>query len=519
MSTNGVTEEALQSVSTPDRVESRLGTLEFDDGAPTDATAALVYDNLDFQNGVQAFLGSIPGVSITALRQGFLAAGVEDNAFTLFSELMDSASLFLTANCDTVYFWGFIDLSDGPMVLDVPALGPPSGILGVIDDMWFRWVTDIGLPGPDRSEGGKYLLVGPGYDGPLPDSGFHVSHSRTTRVTLIGRAFMIDNDPAPAVEVIRNGFRVSPYVPGAEGTAVASYLAGDAPLGAAKEVPETRFVEMSGVSFNTLFPGDFGFWEVINELVQQEPPEAGDPELLGLLAAIGIVHGKPFEPDERMRKILEEAAVVGNATARTITFAARPEEGFEYYPGSQWQSALFVGGYQFMDPPPKITADGAVPVGPSDGARKLDSRTNFFYMATGNTPAMCMRLTGIGSQYIYAMRDSEGAFLDGGRSYKLTLPADIPQSRFWSLIIHDRQTRSMLQTDQHLPRLGSQSGTVETNPDGTTDLYFGPTAPDGKESNWLQTVPGKGWWPILRLYNPEQAFFDKTWQPSEIEPI
>jgi hypothetical protein len=179
--------EALQSVSTPDRVDSRLGPLEFDDGAPTDATAALVYDNLDFQNGVQAFLGAIPGVSINAVRQGFLAAGIEDNSFTLFSELMDSASLFLTANCDTV------------------------------DDMWFKWVTDIGLPGPDRGAGGRYLIVGPGYDGPLPDSGFHVFHARTTRVTLIGRAFMIDNDPTAPVEVIREGFRVSPYVPGAEG--------------------------------------------------------------------------------------------------------------------------------------------------------------------------------------------------------------------------------------------------------------------------------------------------------------
>jgi hypothetical protein len=515
---NGVTADTLASVSTPDRVESRLGTLEFDDGAPTDATAVLVYDNLDFQNGVQAFLGPIPGVSLVALRRGFQSVGVEDNSFTLFSELMDSASLFLTGNCDTVYFWGFVDLSDGPMVIDVPAIGAPSGILGTIDDMWFRWVTDIGLPGPDRSAGGRYLIVGPGYDGPVPDSGFHVSHARTTRVTVIGRAFMVDNDPTAPVEVIRSGFRVSPYVPGAQGTAVASFLAGDAPLGAGKEAPKTNFVESSGLSFNTLFPGDFGFWEVINELVQQEPPEAGDPELLGLLAPVGIVHGKPFEPDERMRKILEEAAVVGNATARTVTFAARPEEGFAFYPGSQWQSALFVGGYQFMDPPPMITADGAVPVGPSDGARKLDSRTNFFYMATGTTPAMCMRLTGIGSQYIYAMRDSEGAFLDGGRSYKLTLPADIPQSRFWSVILYDRQTRSMLQTDQHLPRLGSQSGTVETNPDGTTDLHFGPTAPDGKANNWLQTVPGKGWWTILRLYNPEQAFFDKTWRPSEIEP-
>ena len=139
-------------------------------------------------------------------------------------------------------------------------------------------------------------------------------------------------------------------------------------------------------------------------------------------------------------------------------------------------------------------------------------------MATGITPAMCMRLTGIGSQYIYAMRDSEGEYLDGARNYRLTLPPDIPESRFWSVILYDNQTRSMLQTDQHLPRLGSQSGTVETNADGSTDIYFGPTAPEGKEDNWLQTVPGKGWWTILRLYNPLQPFFDKTWRPSEIEP-
>ncbi len=514
----GVSAEVLRSISTPDRVESRLGMLEFKDGAPSEATAALLYDHLDFVHGVQAFLGALRGASLASVRRGHLSVGVEDNSLLLFSELMDSTSLFLTANCDTVYFWGFVDLSDGPMVIEVPALGAPSGILGTIDDMWFNWVTDVGLPGPDRSEGGRYLMVGPGYDGPLPDSGYHVFHARTKRVTLIGRAFMVDNDPKVPVEAIRNGVRVYRYVPGAYGTAVGSFLAGQAPLGAAAPVPETRFVEASGMAINTLFPNDFGFWEVVNELVQQEPPEAADPELLGLLASIGIVHGKPFEPDDRMRRILEEAVVVGNATARTVTFAARPEEGFAFYPNSQWQSALFVGGYQFLDPPPEITLDGPV-AAPSDGARKLNSATNFFYMATGITPAMCMRLTGIGSQYIFAMRDSEGNYFDGARNYRLTLPPDIPESRFWSLLMYDNQTRSMLQTDQHLPRLGSQSGTVEANPDGSIDIYFGPTAPEGKANNWLQTVPGKGWWTILRLYNPLQPFFDKTWQPSEIQPI
>jgi hypothetical protein len=513
------TADMLASITTPDTVETRLGTLEFNDGAPSEETAALLYDNLDFLNGVQAFLGGIPGASLVALRRGFQSVGVEDNSFTLFSELMDSSSLFLTANSDTIYFWGFVDLSDGPMVIDVPALGAPSGLLGTIDDMWFRWVTDLGLPGPDRGAGGRYLIAGPGYDGPLPDSGFHVFHARTTRVTVLGRAFLIDNDPTVPVETVRSGLRVSPYVPGAEGTAVASYLDGHAPIGAAKPVPKTHFVESSGLEFNTIFAGDYGFWETIDELVQQEPPAAGDPELLGLLAAVGIVHGKPFEPNERMRKILEDAAAVGNATARTVTFAARPEEGFTFYPGSQWQSALFVGGYQFMDPPPLITADGPVAAGPSDGARKLGSRTNFFYMATGVTPAMCMRLTGIGSQYIYAMRDGDGNYLDGGRNYRLTLPADIPESRFWSVMLYDRQTRSMLKTDQPHPSLGSQSGMVETNQDGTTEIYFGPAAPEGKETNWLQTMPNKGWWTVLRLYNPLQPFFDKTWRPSEIEAV
>jgi hypothetical protein len=516
---DGVSAETLRSISTPDRVESRLGTLEFHDGAPSKATAERLYDHLDFVHGVEAFINAFPGASVAAIRQGFLDIGVQDNSVLLFSELMDSASLFLTANCDTVYFLSFVDLTGGPMVIDVPPLGPPSGILGTIDDLWFRWVTDFGLSGPDRGQGGRYLIAGPGYDGPLPDSGFHVSRARTTRVCVLGRAFMVDNDPRVPAEAIRSGFRISPYQPGAQGTAVATFLAGAAPLAAASAVPETRFTEGSGVAFNTIPPNDFSFWEAINALVQQEPAGAGDPETMGLLAAVGIVKGKPFKPGERMRKILHDAVVVGNATARTLTFAARPEEGFAYYPGSAWFNPLFTGGYQFLDPPPQITADGAVP-SPSDGARKLNSRIAFLYPATGITPAMCMRLTGIGSQYLLAMGDSGGEFLDGGRSYRLTLPPGIPESRFWSVMLYDNQTRSMLQTGQPRPDVGSQSGTVQANPDGSTDIYLGPTLPDGvPEANWLQTIPGKGFFAILRLYNPLQPFFDKTWRPSEIEPI
>jgi hypothetical protein len=327
---------------------------------------------------------------------------------------------------------------------------------------------------------------------------------------------MVDNDPDPAVEAIKAGFKIYPYTPGATGTAVASFLAGRAPLAAQAAPVETTFIDAVQLAFNTIPPNDFAYWETIDELVQQEPVGAGEPEILGQLAAVGIRKGQPFAPDERMRAILEDAVAVGNATARTLTFAPRDSEDFAYYPGSAWFNMLFVGGYDFMSPPPTISAEG-VQQTPSDGARKLNSRIAFFYPATGITPAMCMRLTGIGSQYLIAARDANGEFLDGAQSYRLSLPAGIPESRFWSIMVYDRQTRSMLQTEQPMPRIGSQSGTVEQNADGSTDVYFGPQAPADKESNWIQTAPGKGWFGILRLYSPLQPFFDKSWRPSEIE--
>lgn len=503
-------------MSAPEKVETRLGTLDFTDGAPSPETAAKIYDQLDFSRGVEAFMGSYRAASIAAVHKGFLDIGVEDNDVLIFSELMDSRSLFLTANSDTIYFLSFVDLSDGPMVIDVPRLSAPSAILGTIDDAWFNWVTDFGAPGPDRGAGGKYLVAGAGYTGPLPDGGFHVSHARTNRICVLGRAFMVDNDPSGPVAEIKESFRIYPYTPGGEGTAIAGFLAGKAPLAAIPEVPETRFVEGTGTEFNTIPPDDYSYWEALDGVIQAEPAGAGDPEILGQLAAVGIVKGKPFAPDERMRAILEEAVAVGVATARTLFFAPREQEGFAYYEGSSWFNMLFVGGYEFLDPPPQITATGVVAV-ESDGARKLNSRIAFFYPATGITPAMCMHLTGIGSQYLMTARDSVGEYLDGSKTYRLNLPAGIPFERFWSVMIYDNQTRSMLQTSQAMPRLGSQPGTVAESEDGSIDLYFGPECPAGFESNWLQTVPGKGWFPVLRLYSPKAAFFDKSWRPSEIE--
>ena len=216
------------------------------------------------------------------------------------------------------------------------------------------------------------------------------------------------------------------------------------------------FVEGSGKAFNTVPPSDFGFFELMNEVVQEEPAGSTDAELMGQLAAIGIVKGEPFEPDERMRRVLEDAAAVGNATSRALFFDSRASEGFAYYDDSAWFNMLWVGGYTFETPPPLVTKEGIKPF-PATGVRKLHSRTSFLYAATGVTPAMCMRLTGIGSQYLMAIKDADGNLLDGAKTYRVTLPPDIPAARFWSFTLYDNETRSMLETPQRFPRAGSQS--------------------------------------------------------------
>ena len=491
-------------------------TLAFVDGVPTGETAERVYDHLDFMHGLNVYLDGFAGASTYAIRKGFHDAGVEDNSILIFSELMGSESVFLTANADTVYYLGVVDLTSGPMVVETP----PQA-LGVFDDMWWGWIIDFGLPGPDRGEGGRFLLVPPGYDGPLPDSGFHVGHSRTSRALLLGRSFLTDDDPAPTVETIKRTLKLYPYAPGSAGTSVATLLEGGAPPAAPAEVPETVFVEGSGKAFNTVPPSDFGFFELMNEVVQDEPADSTGAELMGQLAAIGIVKGEPFDPDPRMRRTLEDAAAVGNATSRALFLDYRDSEGFAYYgEDSAWFNMLWVGGYTFETPPPLVTKEGIEPF-PATGARKLHSRTSFLYAATGVTPAMCMRLTGIGSQYLMAATDADGNHLDGAKTYRVTLPPDIPAARFWSITLYDNETRSMLETPQRFPRAGSQSyptPAAVANDDGSTTVTFGPERPsDSPEGNWIQTTEGKGWFPILRLYSPLEPFFDKSWRPSEIE--
>jgi hypothetical protein len=508
--------EVPKEITTPDKVETRIGTLEFKDGMPSKETIEKVYDNLDFTHAFEAFVNTFQGVSIAALHKGFRSVGAKDNEVLIFSDLMDSKSLFLTANADTIYTLGVLDLTKGPMVLEV---GPK--MLGAIDDQWFRWVIDLGAPGPDRGEGGKYLILPPGYDGPVPEGGVFVARARTNFVIWFARAFMENNDPKPTVEQIKKTLKIYPYEAGGYGTSVAEFLSGKARLGKITPPPPTVFHEGTGKVMNTIPPNDFSYYEMLNEVVQQEPATSLDAELMGPVAAIGIIKVKPFEPDARMKKILTEAVALANATSRTIFMSPRAADWY-YYPGSGWVNQLFVSGYEFETPIPEITPDGAKPF-PATGYRLLDSRTGFFYGVTGITPGMAMRVPGIGSQYLWTLVDANKQPFDGGKTYKVTLPKDIPYANFWSFIAYDNQTRSMLDTPQRYPRAGSQSypsPAAEAAADGSTTVYFSPTQPDGVgRGNWIQTLPGKGFIPCLRLYGPLEPFFTKKWRPSEVELV
>ena len=465
------------SILTPDKVETELlGPLEFTDGMPTKATVEKTFDFLDVSRGAEAFLSGMPATSLYAAMEGFQKAGMEPGTLGLTEELMDAKSLFLTPNTTTVYGIVEIDVKNGPIVMVIP-----PGVLGPMQDAMFRYLSDVGLVGPDKGKGGKYLIVHRSYKGNLPE-GYFVVKTPTYRNLVFFRAFVTGRDLAGASRGVKEKFRLYP-------------------LAQAGNPPPQKFVNLSGKQFNTIHANDYHFFEELNAVVQNEPADTFEPQLTGTFASIGIKKGQPFAPDARMKTLLTEAVAIGNAAARSIVFASRDKDVF-YYPDRQWFSS-FAGDYDFMN----------------NGEMVLDDRTRWHYIATGVTPAMAMPKVGTGSVYPAAARDSKGNYLDGGKTYSVTLPGPVPAKAFWSFTAYDGQTRSLLETDQRTAGLDSTSPAVKANPDGSYTVWFGPKAPKGKEGNWVQTWPGKSYFVFLRLYGPLESWFDKTWKPGDFEMV
>ncbi|MFC4992443.1 DUF1254 domain-containing protein [Rubritalea tangerina] len=468
-----------ESVTTPDIVKTEaLGELKFFDGMPSKESVEKLYDNLDLTRGITAFLDGIPVAAIQAFVMGLPQVGLQPNQIGIKENLMDARSIWLTPNTTTIYVTSIVDTSKGPIVLDVPA-----GVLGLMDDAAFQYVADFGALGPDKGKGGKYLLLPPNYDGKVPEGYFILKSKSYMNWFLVRLTPGPNGETKEVVEKFKKGMNIYP-------------------LSETSNPPKETFVNLSGLKYNTVHANNFKFFEEINAAVQREPATAFSPELVGTFRSIGIVKGQPFKPDARMKKILTEAAAIGNATARSITYAPRDPEVF-FYKDRQWNSPFQRQSHEFI----------------VDGVRMLDDRTYFHYMATGITPAMTSPPIGKGSVYCMTARDKNGDYLDGSKTYKIELPAPIPAANFWSFMLYSGQTRSILETDQKSGGIDSKKKDLLVNEDGSVTVWFGPKAPAGKEANWAQTSPGKSFNLMFRLYGPLEPWFDKSWKPGDPEVV
>jgi hypothetical protein len=461
---------AIATLSSPDVVSSPFGELRFFDGVPLPETVDRAYDALDLIRGIDSFLNAVPGASLVAFRKGLRMAGITSPRFIGITDpRATSAALWLTPNTETTYGVTMLDLKAwGPTVIEAP---PQS--LCVVDDFWFRYVADMGIAGPDRGAGGKYLFLPPGYDGEVPE-GYFVYRTPTYTNFVVLRAL----GGVPAMKTTK------------------IY-----PLSEVAAPEPNVFVDVSEVPINTIHANNFSFFEEVAELVNEEPTEALDPERAGQLASIGIVAGQPFAPDARLKGILEQAALIGAGFARVLGYAPRDPDAELY---GSWKNGFVGGSYEFL----------------RNGARILDARTQFHYLATVITPAMAHARVGAGSAYAYTNRDADGVILDGAKSYRLHVDANPPAKNFWAIDVYDTQTRSLIIVPSTTaPAVASNDGEVVANEDGSYDLYFGPSAPEGSESNWVETIPGKSWFPIFRLYGPLQPWLDQTWRLNEFEVI
>jgi hypothetical protein len=466
----------------PETIKTRYGTLNFPQGYPTEKTIRKVYDELDLQRATQLFLDMYPALSMHGMLTGVIRdyGHKTSSDISIAADRLDSKGMFLTGNSESIYALMTLDLKqDGPTVMEIPV-----GVMGPVNDHNFLFVADIGPTGMDKGKGGKYLILPPGYTGEVPD-GYFVVHSKTYMNFSFVRANKdVVGAGEKALKFMRENCRVYP-------------LNNKTRKGACQNI--------TGIELNTLVPEDGSAFKWMHEIISYEPAEAFGKELLGRLASIGIEKGKPFSPDKRMQAIMDQAAKEGTAMSRVIAFDCRDPQA-RYYPNRKWEKPYVTDNSTFYQ----------------NDYINLEARTVFHFTADGITPAMAMEMPeGKGSRYQTAYKDSEGRPLDGSKVYKLNMPPKVPVALFWSVTMYDPWSRCMIQTSQPYPSVSSQQEPAPTmNADGSIDIYFSAEKPEGiSDSNWIQTLPDRGFFAYIRYYGPLKAFNDRSWVPNDVELV
>jgi hypothetical protein len=456
-------------------IHSRIGSLDFEGGYPTEESLVKLYDELDFQRAVQTYLWAIPLVSFAYWQEvDETVFGMQDGDLVLTASFRDKLGI-LTANDTTPYLVGFLNLQrTGPVVIDYPSGKTAGGVL----DFWQRSITDMGLTGPDRGAGSKYLMVGPGQNVPPNVEDYQLVQSPTNNIMHGLR--VLTPDPQEA-EALTASYQVYPY--------------------AQRENPRPiRIISVEGKPWSGWPPSSLDYWRVLAKMLNEEPVHERDRMMIAMLKPLGIEKGKSFQPDARQQKILEQGAVLGEAMARCLSYAKRQPEA-HIWPGTQWKNAVLLEANQETE---HYTA--------------LDERTAWFYEAVTLTAGMTTKTPGQGQQYIGIQKDKDGNWLQGGNSYTLHVPPDVPVKQFWSITLYDTETRCFIDTPHNIAGVDSRGNLIQ-NADGSVDLYFGPTAPPGKETNWVPTLPGRGWFAYFRFYAPTEPYFDRTWSLPDIEKV
>ncbi|MGW4929833.1 DUF1254 domain-containing protein [Agromyces sp. NPDC004153] len=439
---------------------------------------------LFYQRAIHAYFTMQPALNVIGMRDGSEAAfGRGYQVLPIWKDRMDARTWVPTPNADVIYSMSYLDLKEtGPLVVNAPA-----NVIGMFTDFFQRTITDVGAIGPDRARGGLYLLLPPDYDGPVP-GGYFPFRSSTYNVFLFFRTIMGRGDGAPDPSA---GVEV------AEQTRVFPLWEME------KDVRPMEFPNASGIRLDMMYPTDFAYWTKLKEFVDYEPVSAIDPELRGVLASIGIIKGRPFEPSGWQREQLERALETAPRMILALAQLGRDDERNRYYHDRQWELAWAGGTNDWMQ----------------ESYLDVNTRARFFQYAYSSAPAMNMHSTGAGSKYPYTYRDADGAFLDGGSTYRLHVPPNIPAGLFWAATAYNIVDGTMPETEQLLPSTNGYYD-IPANDDGSIDLWFGPVQPDeAADAAFVQTIPGRNFIVAFRLYGTEHAFYDQTWKPDDLVRI